>query len=29
MVAPDGSLLLTDDKADAIYYIYYRENAGP
>lgn len=29
MVAPDGSLLLTDDKANAIYRIYYAENAGP
>lgn len=29
MVASDGSLLLTDDKADAIYSIYYKENAGP
>jgi glucose/arabinose dehydrogenase len=29
LTTPDGSLLLTDDKADTIYYIYYRENAGP
>jgi glucose/arabinose dehydrogenase len=29
MVAPDGSLLLTDDEAGAIYSIYYQENAGP
>jgi glucose/arabinose dehydrogenase len=29
MMGPDGSLLLTDDKANAIYSIYYRENAGP
>lgn len=29
LVAPDGSLLLTDDKANAIYSIYYRENAEP
>ncbi len=29
IVAPDGSLLLTDDKAGAIYEIYYKENAGP
>lgn len=29
MMGPDGSLLLTDDKADVIYSIYYRENAGP
>lgn len=29
MTAPDGSLLVTDDAADAIYSIYYAENAGP
>lgn len=29
MVAPNGDLLLTDDKAGAIYSIYYKENAGP
>jgi len=29
MMGPDGSLLLTDDAADAIYSIYYEENAGP
>jgi glucose/arabinose dehydrogenase len=29
IVAPDGSLMLTDDKADAIYRISYAENAGP
>jgi glucose/arabinose dehydrogenase len=29
MTAPDGSLLLTDDKAGAIYDIYYMQNAGP
>ncbi|MFL5734205.1 MAG: PQQ-dependent sugar dehydrogenase [Chloroflexia bacterium] len=29
MVAPDGSLLLTDDKAGVVYSIYYQENAGP
>ncbi len=29
MVAPDGSLLVTDDKAGVIYSIYYSENAGP
>jgi glucose/arabinose dehydrogenase len=29
MVAPNGNLLLTDDKANAIYSIYYAENAGP
>jgi glucose/arabinose dehydrogenase len=29
MTAPDGSLLLTDDKAGAIYSIYYKENVGP
>jgi glucose/arabinose dehydrogenase len=29
MMAPDGSLLLTDDAADAVYRIYYEENAGP
>jgi glucose/arabinose dehydrogenase len=29
MVAPDGSLLLTDDAADAVYRIYYEENSGP
>jgi glucose/arabinose dehydrogenase len=29
MVAPDGSLLLTDDKADVIYSISYEPNAGP
>jgi glucose/arabinose dehydrogenase len=29
MMAPDGSLLLTDDEAGAIYSIYYQENVGP
>jgi glucose/arabinose dehydrogenase len=29
MVAPDGSLLVTDDKLGAIYRIYYQVNAGP
>ena len=29
MQGPDGSLLLTDDKAGAIYNIYYAEDAGP
>jgi glucose/arabinose dehydrogenase len=29
MVGPDGSLLLTDDKAGAIYTIYYRPDAEP
>lgn len=29
IVAPDGSLLLTDDKSGTIYTIYYAENAGP
>jgi glucose/arabinose dehydrogenase len=29
MTAPDGSLLLTDDEAGAIYSIYYKENVGP
>jgi glucose/arabinose dehydrogenase len=29
MVAPDGSLLLTDDKANAIYHISYLPDAGP
>lgn len=28
-MAPDGSLLLTDDRAGAIYRIYYEVNAGP
>lgn len=28
-VAPNGDLLVTDDKANAIYSIYYRQNAGP
>jgi glucose/arabinose dehydrogenase len=29
MTAPDGSLLVTDDTADAIYSIYYAGDAGP
>ncbi len=29
LVAADGSLLLTDDKAGVIYTIYYKENARP
>jgi glucose/arabinose dehydrogenase len=29
MMGPDGSLLLTDDQAGAIYSIYHSENAGP
>ena len=29
LVAPDGSLLVTDDTANAVYSIYYKENAGP
>lgn len=29
LVGPDGSLLLTDDKAGVVYSIYYSENAGP
>jgi putative membrane-bound dehydrogenase-like protein len=28
MVAPDGSLLLTDDKTGTVYDIYYQANAG-
>jgi glucose/arabinose dehydrogenase len=29
LTLPNGTVLLTDDKANAIYQIYYRENAGP
>jgi glucose/arabinose dehydrogenase len=29
MMAPDGSLLITDDKANVVYRVYYAENAGP
>jgi glucose/arabinose dehydrogenase len=29
LTLPDGTMLLTDDAADAIYQIYYKENAGP
>lgn len=29
LTLPNGTLLLTDDKADAVYQIYYKENAGP
>jgi glucose/arabinose dehydrogenase len=29
LTLPNGSMLLTDDSANAIYQIYYRENAGP